>query len=144
MAKGDAEMITAGEFGRFREDLSSWQDRLVGQLGDGFKGVHDRLDELNGRTRKNSEGLAEVIVRQEHFEPVVDRIQSIQEHGCAQIDAHRAMLATGDVVLGPPAWDSRKKAIVGGGLIAGGAALWPVLQGILGAAHQLLDHFAGK
>ena len=45
------EHLTTGEFERF-------VDRLRDDLRDGFRGVHTRLDTLNGQTRRHGEAIA--------------------------------------------------------------------------------------
>jgi len=41
-----------------REDLREAIRDMAGQMRDGFDGVHSRLDELNGRTRKAENAIA--------------------------------------------------------------------------------------
>lgn len=144
------EYITAAEFARWRTDFVAFRAELNAQLRDGFTGTHDRLDEINGRTRKNSEGIVELTTRLDRIDEddgaIRQTVTAIQSQGCAQLKHHGAMIQTlqngGEDV--PTAWPRRKQVIVGGGLVAGGAALWPVLTQILNGIHTLLDHFAGR
>jgi hypothetical protein len=140
----DADMVTGAEFGRWRSDFAAFQERLETRLNEGFGGLNGRLDELNGRTRKNTEELVAVDTRLDQLEPIGTRVQAIQERGCAQLATHRQLLATDageGLTLTPARWTKKKQALVGGGLVASGAALLPLLQEILRLFHDLLVHF---
>ena len=41
-----------------RDDIDHAADRLEARMREGFKGINDRLDALNGRTRKNENAIA--------------------------------------------------------------------------------------
>ena len=97
--------VTGAEFGRWRSDFAAFQDRLESRLSMGFGQINARLDELNGRTRKNSEGLG-----------VLDaRVSSIQEQGCAQIHAHRELVTEASALAAPAPSRKRDAAMAGGG-----------------------------
>ena len=148
MNSGD--YITGAEFARWRTDFVAFRAELAVQIRDGFAGTHARLDEINGRTRKNSESVVELTTRLDKIDEddsaIKNTVDAIQSKGCAQLKNHGEIV---QVIRGdgegttPEGWSRRKKVAVSGGLIAGGAALWPVLAGILGAIHSLLDHLQG-
>lgn len=46
-----------------KDDLNRLEDRLTEAMQAGFSGVHERLDALNGRTRKNSEDIVQLRER---------------------------------------------------------------------------------
>lgn len=117
------DMISAGEFGRFRADFSGWLDRHERATADGFSGIHSRLDELNGRTRSNSESVTALGVRIEQLEPISASVQAIQQHGCAQLAAHRALLPSAEAIEKVPGWTYRKKVVASGGLVVVGGAV---------------------
>jgi hypothetical protein len=81
------EYITGGEFGRFRADFTAWRAEIAKQMTDGFAGVHSRLDDINGRGRKNSEDIR--VMEAE--------LHNLVENGCAQYNDHRKLLD--DVVV---------------------------------------------
>ena len=78
------DFVTSGEFGRWRSDFQAFQERLDERLDRGFSGVNHRLDDLNGRTRKNSEAIVSLD----------QRIDSIRNGGCGQLRAHQKLLGT--------------------------------------------------
>lgn len=150
------ETITGAEFGRFRADLSARLDRQDRAIDEGFRGVHRRQDEANGRTTKNAEKLIKVEshldtiqaqvesinAKAERVEPIAAEVSEIRKHGCAQLEHHAAAVAqiNGGGATDPAQWDRKKKAMVGGGLIAGGAALIPILQEIVRGVHDIAQH----
>ncbi|MCX6551184.1 MAG: hypothetical protein NTY02_09310 [Acidobacteria bacterium] len=87
------DFVTGAEFGRFRADFSSYQTReaalleamegrIVTHIDARVDGIDDRLDILNGQTKKNSEAVAV------HTEQIL----AIQVRGCGQLAAHRGTL----------------------------------------------------
>lgn len=131
------DVVTGAEFGRWRSDFQAFQTRLDSQLLDGFRGVHSRLDELNGRTRHNSEAIIVASARLDRIEDEDNKIEevvrSIKDDGCSQLANHAQILkATGGVPaesILPFNLTSRKVA-VGGGLVGLGTILWPILREI--------------
>jgi len=153
------ETITGGEFARFRVDLSARLDRQDRAIDEGFRGVHRRQDDANGRTTKNAEGLIRVEThldtieaqvmdineKAKQVEPIASEVKAIHEHGCAKLEEHNHALGliNGDP-MDPAGWGRRKKAIVGGGLIAAGATLIPLLQEFVRVVHDVVEHFGVK
>lgn len=118
------DMITGAEFGRFRVDFSAWQDRLETRLSEGFAGVHNRLDELNGRTRKNTENLMVLDAKVARLEPIETHVMEIQSKGCAQFEAHRALMSPAEIAEEErPKWPRRRQVAAGGGLVGAGVLL---------------------
>ena len=64
-------------------------------------------------------------------------LQSVKSHGCAKYEAHSQVLSD----LSVAAWSPKKKAAVGGGMIATGALIWPAVQEGLKAVHALIERF---
>jgi hypothetical protein len=125
------DFVTTGEFSRWRADFQGFQARLNDQLHDGFTGIHARLDQLNGRTRQNSEMIASSATE---LELVKEDIDLIRDRGCAQLASHRATLAG---ALAPPAdfqWTKKHTAVTGAAGAAGAAIL---------ALVEFLLHWAG-
>lgn len=141
------DVVSGAEFGRFRNDFLAFQDRLQRQIDTGFGGVHGRLDELNGRTRRNSEAIAVIDTRIGNLETeegsVSAVVTNIRDHGCSQLENHTSVLQAANGG-GPLAgyWTPKKKAAVGGGLLATGALIWPALEAIANAVHHALETLA--
>jgi hypothetical protein len=114
------EFITGGEFGRWRQDFQSFQERLDERLDRGFGGLNNRLDELNGRTRKNSEAIVSLDTR----------VENIRTSGCQNLKAHQTTLAK----IGPPQqrWHSDKRLWFGS---AAGASVIALLYEVAQAVH---------
>jgi hypothetical protein len=144
----ERDCITAAEFTRWMQQESEFRSRLEHRLEvnaaavqTGLGVIQAHLAEINGRTRKNSEAIA-VLERElqameseeRHIEAVVDEIKA---KGCAQLVAHREVVET----LG---WPAKKKAVVAGTLLTGGALAWPALQEIAGAIHAGVEWFAKR
>lgn len=119
------DYVTGAEFGRWRLDFNSFQDRLETHLRAsdverqaGFTGVHERLDELNGRTRKNSEALVALD----------GQVANVQARGCGQIAEHqKTLLAISQapaVTTEEPPWHKNKNTWLGMG---GGATIAAIL-----------------
>lgn len=89
--------------GLTREDLRDLMRDMKEEVRDGFKGVHDRLDELNGRTRKAENLLA---VHEERWQRL-DKATSVRGSSASRDDDAG--------VKGE--W----KALTGVGLLLGGA-----------------------
>lgn len=122
------EYVTSGEFGRWRADFRESMGRLDQRLDAGFKGVHDRLDDLNGRTRKNSEWIVGVEAKVDH----------VLQDGCAQLSAHRRLLESSPLDEGGAArqhWARDKRTY--GGIGLGGAAV-ALLYELAQLAHRLM------
>ena len=138
--KVEQEYITAAEFGRWRTDFIAFRAELSVQLRDGFKGLADRLDDINGRGRENATAIEVLISRLDGVDrddgSIKATVQDIQQHGCAKLREHgsvvQALQNGGDDV--PERWPRRKQVAIGGGLLAGGAGLWELI-------HAALDHF---
>jgi hypothetical protein len=56
-----------------RDELRDLRDDIVGRMTDGFSGVHQRLDTLNGRTSKGEVAIAAADVRMANLEREVFR-----------------------------------------------------------------------
>lgn len=125
--------VSGAEFGRWRQDFSAFQDRLESRLNDGFTGVHDRLDELNGRTRKNSEAVVALDMR----------VTAIQSTGCGQFQAHRAVLeATTDLDAPTRKWHQDKRIIGPAVGLGVPAALYGGFE-LIKVVFEYLHHLAG-
>jgi hypothetical protein len=126
----DGEFLTTGEFGRFRADFTQWQAELRRQMFEGFQGTHTRLDDINGRGRKNSEAIA--VLESE--------VRNLTDHGCAQYDEHRKVLT--EVVV--PSLEKRSTPwsewhpAAKVGAAGGGFAVLAALMEIFG---RILAHF---
>lgn len=129
----ETEYITGAEFGRWRVDFQAFQDRLEDRLAEGFHGVHSRLDELNGRTRKNSESI--VVLTKD--------VELLQTKGCAQLQAHRGLLdVLPETGLSSTPWARRRQLIIGGGLVTGGALIIPVIREVIVLGGEVLRWLA--
>jgi hypothetical protein len=123
---GEQDAVSAGEFGRWRSDFQAFQARLDERLDAGFGGMNDRLDDLNGRTRKNSEAIS-----------VLDeRVNSIRVSGCAQLSAHRAVMDEVPLAV-RKTWRDWHPAAKAGAGVGVGAGLIAVVELI----NRLLAHF---
>lgn len=112
----DQEFVTAGEFGRWRQDFQAFQARLDDRLESGFGGLNTRLDDLNGRTRKQAEAIVALDVR----------VSEIASHGCGQLEAHRAAMDAVAETRG----GSRRPYVIGGGIVAGIAAVAEIVKAV--------------
>ena len=126
------DYITSGEFGRFRADHSAWRVEITKQIGDGFSGINQRLDAMNGRGRETAAGLA--VVQAD--------VERLTEHGCAQYDKHREVLETVVVpslskVSKKRMWEDWHPAAKAGAGVGGFAALATLLE----LVRQILQHF---
>ena len=126
------DFITGGEFGRFRADFTNWQVEIRRQMADGFAGTHERLDDINGRGRTNSEAIR-VLETEVH---------SLTEHGCAQYEKHRETLETVVVptlarVARPRVWDEWHPAAKVGASVGGFALLATLMELVA----RVLAHF---
>ena len=110
------EYITSGEFGRWRGDFQAFQERLEERLNEGFHGINHRLDELNGRTRRNSESIVALD----------SRVENIRHSGCARLHYHEKALALG--ATPPTARWKDKRLWVGGGV--GAAIITTIYEGV--------------
>lgn len=127
------EVITAGEFGRFRADFQQFQTRLEQRLNDGFTGLHSRLDDIDARTRSNAERIVCLDVR-------LGRIERDEQAVNTTVNQIRdeAIARTGE----PPSmsgWTAKKKATVIGSAAAGGAVLWSIVYEVLKLTHVVVD-----
>jgi hypothetical protein len=124
------DYITGSEFGRWRSDHQAFQARLDSRLDAGFDGINERLDTLNGRTRKNSEDL--VVLDQ--------KVLHIAARGCGKYGEHKDVIeaiAARDPSVARPGWqDWHPAAKIGAG--AGGFA---VLATLMEMVNRLLQHF---
>ena len=116
------EFITSGEFSRWRSDFQGFQERLDERLDAGFGGLNHRLDDLNGRTRKNAEAIIALD----------SRVENIRTSGCSQVKAHRNTL---DRIASPEKWHKDKRVWVGG---AGGASIVAALYEVARAVRALV------
>jgi hypothetical protein len=114
------EMVTAGEFGRWRGDFQAFQARLDHQLGSGFDAINERLDALNGRTRTQAEAIVALDAK----------ILHISSRGCARYDEHREAITQ----LAAPALSKKQQAGVAAGAGAG-------LVGLIEIAKVAVLHF---
>ncbi len=113
------EFITGGEFGRWRQDFQSFQVRLDERLERGFGGLNDRLDDLNGRTRKNSEAIVALD----------SRVENIRTSGCQNLKSHQAALTK--LAVPPQQWHKDKRLWFGSAAGASAiAAIYEVAQAI--------------
>ena len=123
------DFITGGEFGRFRADHSAWRIEITKQIADGFYGVNQRLDAMNGRGRATAAKV----------DMVEAEVSRLSEHGCAQYDKHRETLETMVVptlerVARPrvrDTWPMPAKVAAGGGGLAAIATLMQLVQRVL-------------
>ena len=100
--------------------------------------IEMQVRETNGRTRKAESSIEAMNVRLDRVDAddneIANAVQAIREGGCSKYGAHVEILRQN--VEG---WSPRKKAAVGGGLIAGGAVAWPAIQELARAIHALVD-----
>lgn len=138
------DYVTGEEFARWMHEESEFRDRLERRMATNAASVQTGLDkieahlaEINGRTRKNSEGITSLDVRiariEKEDETIEQTIRSIHDEGCAQYVAHTALIER-DPGNG---WSSRKKVVVAGGLVGTGALAWPALAEIAKALHHI-------
>ena len=118
------EFITSGEFSRWRADFQGFQERLDERLDSGFDGMNHRLDELNGRTRRNSEAIIALD----------SRVENIRHSGCARLASHQKARALG--AAAPTSWHKDKRIWFG---VGGGASVIAVLYEAAQALHAYLD-----
>lgn len=85
-----------------RDEFKGFTERLYQTTDDGFRGVHDRLDTLNGRTLKGEIAHAELKARLISVEKEVFRRRA---------DDHAVPIAT------PSYFTKREKALVGLGIL---------------------------
>ena len=116
------DFITSGEFSRWRSDFQEFQGRLDERLDKGFDGLNHRLDDLNGRTRKNSEAIIALD----------SRVENIRTSGCSQVAAHKKTL---DRITPQPHRKRDKRVWLGG---AGGASLIAALYEVARAVRALV------
>lgn len=117
------DVVTGGEFGRWRADFAAFQERLDERMDRGFGGLNSRLDDLNGRTRKNAEAIVALD----------GRIDAIATHGCGQLEAHRAVMEANGPEGKP--WHRDKRTWVGTGV---GAGVIAVLYEIISTLHAYI------
>lgn len=93
-----------------RAEFKAFTDRLYQTTDDGFRGVHDRLDVLNGRTQKGEVASAELRSRVVSLEKEIFR---------------RRVTDGPDGGPGPavPFFTKREKALVGLGVVVVGALM---------------------
>ncbi len=118
------EFITGGEFGRWRQDFQGFQERLDERLDRGFGGLNNRLDELNGRTRKNSEAIVSLD----------SRAENIRTGGCSPVKTHQAALAK--MTLPRERWHKDRRLWFGS---AAGASVIALLYEVAQAVHAYLS-----
>jgi hypothetical protein len=146
MAFPPHDYVSGAEFSRYVAEEVAYRARIAHQLEIQYQHISQELGEIkavvresNGRTSKNTEAIA-VLQREleavesedSHIEQLVDDIRT---HGCAQFAAHEHAVE----VLG---WSGKRKAAVAGGLLGGGALMWPALQEIAKAIHAVFDRAA--
>jgi hypothetical protein len=139
------DFVTGAEFGRFRLDFSAYQGReaklleamegrIVAHIDTRCDGLDERLDVLNGQTRKNTDS---VVLHNE-------KIETIQRGGCGQLAAHRTLLEgqRGDSDGGTSRTLFRdKRTYAGGGLaLAGTAALYGIARLLEALAAATAQH----
>lgn len=119
------DFVTGAEFGRWRADHQAFQARLDSRLDAGFGGINERLDTLNGRTRKNSEDI--VVLDQ--------KVLGIATRGCGKYQEHSEALESVVVKSGGfRDWHPVAKAGAGAGVFA-------VLATLMEIVNRLLQHF---
>lgn len=137
------DMITGAEFGRFRADFAAWQDRHERMTTEGFKGVHDRLDTLNGRVRTAETELALVVERAGRIDTINEAVTEIHDKGCAQYAAHRDVLEEIAPDSVKPKILTKRNAAIGGVGLGAGLLTVPVIQEIAKIVHDLLTAIGG-
>ena len=110
---GEHDAITAGEFGRFRDDLDGRLIELRTDIRDGFAN-------LNGRTRSQAEAIVALDTK----------ILHIASRGCARYDEHREVL---DGLAGG-GLSKKRQAVTAAGAGAG-------LVGVIEIARAVVTHF---
>lgn len=130
------EYVTSGEFGRWRTDFAAYQTReadhlesmerrIVAHIDARVDGIDQRLDELNGRTRKNSEAIIALD----------SQVEAIATHGCGQLAVHRQTLAEMEDRRPPLHRDRRAY---------GSAGLGAAVVALLYAAASWLQHLSAR
>jgi hypothetical protein len=123
------DFITGAEFGRWRLDHQAFQARLDSRLDAGFDGINERLDTLNGRTRKNSEDIVALD----------QKVLHVATRGCAKYGEHKdaiEAIVAKEVVTSGGFKDWHPVAKVGAG--AGGFAIIAAMMEII---NRMLQHF---
>ena len=141
----ETDHVTGAEFGRWVESEEAFRARLEARLaetarvlGSGLAAIGTHLAVLNGKTGTNTNGIASLEQRliriEREYEHVATAVDGIKTHGCTQYQAHRQVLND----LNVSTWSPKKKAAVGGGMIATGALMWPALHEIAKAMQALI------
>jgi len=142
------DYVTGAEMSRYFIEESAFRERLelrmaetARALGVGLTKIETHLAVLNGSTMTNTSGIGAIEKRliriEREYEDLAEMLQSVKSHGCAKYEAHSQVLSD----LSVAAWSPKKKAAVGGGMIATGALIWPVVQEGLKAVHALIERF---
>ena len=85
-------------------------DRLYRTIDDGFRGIHERLDKLNGRTGESERNIAALAATQRE---VVKDVEDLQRHGIRRRRTDRQ----GDGEDWAGAMTKRERWLVGLGLV---------------------------
>ena len=140
------DYVTGAEFERwmreeaeFRRTLETRMAETARILGAGLTKIDTHLSVLNGSTLVNTHGIAALEKRLIRIEQEYDEVRGftadIEKNGCAQFTAHTRALEA----LSVTGWTPKKKALVGSGMVATGALIWPAVQEAATAIHALVE-----
>ena len=140
--------VSGEEFSRWMNEQSNFRARLELRMCErdkaimeGLSEIKDHLMQLNGKTAENVKQIS-IIDRdmealksgENHIEKIVD---DIKNHGCHRLVAHEQILQGNNII---EEWSHRKKVAVVGGLLGGGALMWPAITEISKTIQALLSH----
>ena len=139
------QYVSSDEMSRWMHEQADFRQRLESRISgqhaeviEALVRIETQVRETNGRTRKAESAIEAMNVRLDRVDAddneIANTVQAIREGGCSKYGAHMDLLRQN--VEG---WSPRKKAAVGGGLIAGGAVAWPAIQELARAIHALVD-----
>ena len=146
MADHVPDFVTGQEFTRWTNEEAAFRLRLETRLAEqsrvialGFERIDAHFMNLNGRTGSNTSGLTALETRlirmEKEYSEVMGLVTHVKQDGCAKYAAHAEMLTQ----LSVSGWTPQKKALVGGGMVATGALVWPALQELFVGIHALIE-----
>jgi hypothetical protein len=145
------DYVTNVEFNRWFTEESQFRDRLESRMaetarvmGAGLVRIDMHMSLLDGSAQQNTLAIGDIDRRltriEENYEQLVGLVQSVKNNGCAKYAAHSQLLTD----LSVAEWTPKKKAVVGGGIFAGGALIWPAVQEIARGVHALFEWMGSR